>query len=130
MNSDTIADMLTRIRNAGRVLHTEVSMPGSKLKVAIADALKREGYIRDYEVIEDGFRRILRLELKYLDNEHVIAGIQRVSRPSQRKYTGYSDIPRVLGGLGVVIMSTPEGVITGQEARQRKIGGEILCKVW
>lgn len=130
MNSDTIADMLTRIRNAGRVLHADVSMPGSKLKVAIADALKREGYIRDYGVTEDGVRRTLRIELKYLDNEHVITGIQRVSRPSQRKYTGHSDIPSVLGGLGVVIMSTPDGVITGQDARKRKIGGEILCKVW
>jgi small subunit ribosomal protein S8 len=130
MYSDTIADMLTRIRNAGSVQHSVVSMPGSKLKVAIADALKREGYIRDYSVEEDGHRRNLRIELKYLDKEHVITGIERVSRPSLRKYTGYSDIPRILGGLGIVILSTPEGIITGQEARERKVGGEILCKVW
>lgn len=130
MYSDTIADMLTRIRNAGSVLHPVVSMPGSKLKVAIADALKREGYIRDYSVEEDGFRRNLRIELKYLDKEHVITGVERVSRPSLRKYTGYDEVPRILGGLGIVILSTPEGVITGQEARERKVGGEILCKVW
>ena len=131
--SDPIADMLTRIRNAQERYHPEVSLPSSKMKEAIARILKEEGYIEDYQVRADGAKRILTLKLKYKGKrgkERVIRGLQRVSKPGRRVYVGADEIPSVLGGLGIAILSTSQGILTGQEARQRRIGGEVLCYVW
>lgn len=130
MMTDPISDMLTRIRNASNAAHSMVEVPSSKLKTAIVDVLKSEGYIRDYEVKEEGPKRTLSISLKYLNNQSVITGIERVSRCSQRNYVGHESIPRTLGGLGIVVLSTAQGVISGKEARNRGIGGEVLCKVW
>ena len=134
--SDPIADMLTRIRNAIMAGHTAVAMPNSNLKASIAKILKDEGYISSYEVV-DGERKgqkVLRLRLKYVgerrDRRSVITGLERVSTPGRRIYSGKREIPWVLSGMGVAIMSTPKGVMTGQRARQLGVGGEILCKVW
>ena len=129
--TDPIADMLTRIRNAVSSKHDAVAMPSSKMKVAIAGVLKNEGFIRDYAVEMEGTRPMLKIELSYTGRkEPVLSGIKRVSKPGLRVYVQKREIPRVLGGLGVAILSTPEGVMTGQVARQRSIGGEILCYVW
>ncbi len=129
--SDPIADMLTRIRNANVVRHETVEMPASKIKREIAEILKREGFIRDAEVIEDSKQGIIRLFLKYgPNNERVITGLKRISKPGLRVYTKSTEIPRVLGGLGVAIISTSKGVMTDKEARQSKAGGEVLCYVW
>ncbi len=134
--SDPIADMLTRIRNAAMRGHVQVAMPSSKIKVEIARILKEEGFLESYEVV-DGARRghkTLRLRLKYVgERRHrrpVITGLERVSKPGRRIYTGKRDIPWVLSGMGVAILSTPKGVMTGRRARQLGVGGEILCKVW
>ena len=129
--SDPISDMLTRIRNASRETHPDVQIPCSKLKLEIAGVLKEEGYISDYEVEnrEDG-KKTLRLGLKYLEKKPVISGLKRTSLPSRRVYIGSKKIPQVLGGLGIVIMSTPIGVITGKKARKNNVGGEVLCKIW
>jgi small subunit ribosomal protein S8 len=134
--SDPIADMLTRIRNAIMAGHSVVAMPNSNLKASIAKILKDEGYISSYEVV-DGERKghkVLRLRLKYVgerrDRRSVITGLERVSSPGRRIYSGKREIPWVLSGMGVAIMSTPKGVMTGQRARQLGVGGEILCKVW
>lgn len=136
MNSDPIADMLTRIRNAVNVGHAAVAMPNSNMKSAIAKILKEEGYISGYEVV-DGARpaqKVLRIRLKYVgerrDRRTVITGLERISRPGRRVYTGKQDIPWVLSGMGVAILSTPKGVMTGQRARQLGVGGEVICKVW
>lgn len=136
MNSDPIADMLTRIRNAVNVGHAAVAMPNSNMKSAIAKILKEEGYISGYEVV-DGARpaqKVLRIRLKYVgerrDRRTVITGLERISRPGRRVYTGKQDIPLVLSGMGVAILSTPKGVMTGQRARQLGVGGEVICKVW
>ncbi len=128
--SDPIADMLTRLRNAIMARHNQVEMPGSRLKQAIAQVLKQEGYIRDYQVVEQRPQNLLRIELKYRGNRNAIDGIQRVSKPSRRVYVGYDDIPKVLSGLGINILSTPRGVMSDREARRRKVGGEIICSVW
>src|SRR5687768_8272503 len=129
--TDPIADMLTRIRNAVSSKHDAVAMPSSKMKVAIAGVLKNEGFIRDYAVEMEGTRPMLKIELSYTGRkEPVLSGIKRVSKPGLRVYVQKREIPRVLGGLGVAILSTPEGVMTGQHARQKAIGGEILCYVW
>jgi small subunit ribosomal protein S8 len=129
--SDPIADMLTRIRNAVSSKHDSVRMPSSKLKVAIARVLKEEGFIRDFEVVQDGARAMLKMDLSYTGRkEPVLSGIKRVSKPGLRIYVQKREIPRVLGGLGVAILSTPEGVMTGQVARQKSVGGEVLCYVW
>ncbi len=127
--SDPIADMLTRIRNAQGVQKTSVAMPSSKLKVAIASVLKDEGYIESYAVAEDGGKPTLSIELKYYAGRPVIERIERVSRPGLRIYKGKSDIPSVMNGLGVTIVSTPQGVMTDRKARATGIGGEILCYV-
>ena len=127
--SDPIADMLTRIRNAQGVNKTTVAMPSSKLKVAIARVLKDEGYIENYAVAEDAGKSTLSIELKYYAGRPVIERIERVSRPGLRVYKGKSDIPSVLNGLGVTIVSTPQGVMTDRKARATGIGGEILCYV-
>lgn len=126
---DPISDMLTRIRNAGRALLPEVEMPHSKLKESIAHILKREGYIADVSV--DGKTdKKLKLKLKYAGRKSVIEGIKRVSTPGLRRYSGATDIPRVLGGLGTTIISTSQGLMTGTEARKKNVGGEMLCVVW
>ncbi|RME89428.1 MAG: 30S ribosomal protein S8 [Anaerolineae bacterium] len=134
--SDPIADMLTRIRNAAMRGHVLVAMPSSKIKVEIARILKEEGFLESYEVV-DGARpghKTLRVRLKYVgERRHrrpVITGLERVSKPGRRIYTKKSDIPWVLSGMGVAILSTPKGVMTGRRARQLGVGGEILCKVW
>jgi small subunit ribosomal protein S8 len=130
-SSDPIADMLTRVRNALRAKHQKVDVPASKLKMEIARILKEEGYIVNFKLAEDGTQRSIRLYLKYTpSNEPAIACIQRVSRPGCRVYVGSGDIPRVLGGLGVNILTTPRGVMTGRDARKEGIGGELLCQVW
>ncbi|HEU4326385.1 MAG TPA: 30S ribosomal protein S8 [Roseiflexaceae bacterium] len=129
--NDPIADMLTRIRNACMARHTTVVMPTSKIKLAIAEILKREGFIRDYEVQEGKPSDTLQLTLKYTnDRRPVITGLKRVSRPGLRIYTGRADIPRVRGGLGLSILSTPKGVMAGHEAWHEHVGGEVLCYVW
>ncbi|RMF44171.1 MAG: 30S ribosomal protein S8 [Anaerolineae bacterium] len=134
--SDPIADMLTRIRNAVMAGHTLVAMPSSKMKVAIAKILKEEGYIRNYEVVEGKTpaHKVLRIHLKYVgerrERRPVITGLERVSRPGRRIYAGKKNIPWVLSGMGIAILSTPKGVMTGQRARQLGVGGEVLCKVW
>ncbi|NDC10012.1 MAG: 30S ribosomal protein S8 [Oxalobacteraceae bacterium] len=127
--SDPIADMLTRIRNAQTVNKTTVAMPSSKLKVAIARVLKDEGYIENYAVAEDAGKATLSIELKYYAGRPVIERIERVSRPGLRVYKGKSEIPTVLNGLGVTIVSTPKGVMTDRKARATGTGGEILCYV-
>jgi small subunit ribosomal protein S8 len=134
--TDPIADMLTRIRNAMGVGHPTVAMPSSKLKAEIARILKEEGFIAGYEVVdgESPGHKILRLRLRYVGERRfrrpVITGLERISTPGRRVYSGKRDIPWVLSGMGVSILTTPKGVMTGQRARQLGIGGEILCKVW
>ncbi len=134
--NDPIADMLTRVRNAILAGHTLVAMPTSKIKAEIAKILKEEGYIESYEVASDEnpAKAVLRMRLKYIgERRHrqpVITGLERVSRPGRRIYTKKQDIPWVLSGIGIAILSTPKGVMTGQRARQMGVGGEILCKVW
>ncbi|MCY0879413.1 MAG: 30S ribosomal protein S8 [Firmicutes bacterium] len=129
--TDPIADMLTRIRNANIVYREVVDVPSSRMKRALADILKQEGYIRDYELIEDGKQGVLRIHLKYGANrERVISGLKRISRPGLRVYAGYDELPRVLGGLGIAIISTSRGVMTEKQARELRIGGEVLCYVW
>ena len=127
---DPISDMLTRIRNAGSATLDEAVMPGSKMKSAIAEVLKGEGYILDYSVENDGPKETLTIKLKYYRDKPVIEGIKRVSKPSCRVYCGSSDIPKVRNGLGTVILSTPQGVISNRTAVESNVGGEILCFVW
>lgn len=129
--NDPIADMLTRIRNACMARHTTVAVPASKMKVAIAEILKREGFIRDFEVQKADPVDSIVITLKYTsDRRPVITGLKRVSKPGLRIYTGRADIPRVRGGLGLSILSTPKGVMAGHEAWQEHVGGEVLCYVW
>ena len=129
--NDPIADMLTRIRNAVMVRHDSVTVPSSKIKLAIANILKEEGFINDYEVVRSKPHREIKILLKYHDrNEPVISGLERVSKPGLRVYVEKKEIPRVYGGLGIAIMSTPDGVMTGQQAWRRGVGGELLCYVW
>ncbi len=129
--NDPIADMLTRIRNACMVRHTTVAMPSSKMKVAIAEILKREGFIRDFQIEEGQPFDTIQITLKYTnDRRPVITGLKRVSKPGLRIYTGRADIPRVRNGLGLSILSTPKGVMAGHEAWQEHVGGEVLCYIW
>ena len=130
--SDPIADMLTRIRNANTAKHDTVDVPSSKMKVAIADILEKEGYITKYEIVEDGNFKTIRITLKYGadKNEKIITGIKRISKPGLRAYVGKDDIPKVLGGLGIAILSTNQGIITDKEARKLQVGGEVLAFVW
>lgn len=132
MTSDPIADMLTRIRNANTAKHDTVDIPASKIKVAIADILVREGYIAKYDIIEDGIFKIIRVTLKYGadKNEKIITGLKRISKPGLRVYAGKDNLPKVLGGLGVAILSTNQGIITDKEARKLQVGGEVLAFVW
>lgn len=129
--SDPIADMLTRIRNANQVRHEKVEIPGSNIKRSIAEILKSEGYVRDAEFVEDTHQGVIRVFLKYgKGQERVITGLKRISKPGLRVYVNHDSIPRVLGGLGVAILSTSKGILTDREARQAGIGGEVLCYVW
>ena len=131
MMTDPIADMLTRIRNAVRVERPHVDLPLSKVKRGLADVLKREGYIWDWEEVEDKPSHQIRIFLKYGPNgERVIRHVRRISKPGRRVYSGAADLKPVLGGLGICIISTSRGVISDREARQRKLGGEVLCEVW
>ena len=127
--NDPIADMLTRIRNACKARHPEVSMPSSKLKAAIAEVLKQNGYIIDFRV-EGDVKKVLTIVLKYRDGEPVIEGLKRVSKPSRRVYVGADEIPRVLDGLGIAVLSTSKGVVSDRAARRENVGGEVLCYVW
>jgi small subunit ribosomal protein S8 len=131
MMTDPIADMLTRIRNANMALHDAVEMPGSKMKAEVARVLKDEGYITDWELRDADVGTELVVRLKYdRDRRRVISGLQRVSKPGRRVYVDRGSIPRILGGMGISVISTSQGVITGHEARRRGIGGEVLCSVW
>lgn len=129
--TDPIADMLTRMRNALAAKHQRVDVPASKIKTEIARILKDEGYITNFKVLGEGPRKILRIYLKYgPQGEKVISHLQRVSRPGRRVYVGARQIPRVLGGLGISVLSTPQGIMTGRDARRRNLGGEVLCYVY
>jgi small subunit ribosomal protein S8 len=131
MTSDPIADMLTRVRNAIRARHPKVDVPASRVKIEIARILKEEGYILNYKVAEEGPKKTIKIYLKYApDNAPVISEIERISRPGCRVYVGQSEIPRVLGGLGINILTTPRGVMTGRDAHKEHVGGEILCRIW
>ena len=129
--SDPIADMLTRIRNAVMARHDFVLVPTSRMKMSIARILKEEGFISDYEVLRGKPHRVIKIYLKYTDkNQPVLSGLERVSKPGLRVYVQQKEIPRVYGGLGIAILSTPKGVITGQHSWRQEIGGELLCDVW
>jgi small subunit ribosomal protein S8 len=130
MNTDPIADMLTRIRNAITARHPKVDVPASKLKIEIARILKEEGYILNYKVADEGPKKTIKVYLKYQANSRpVISELARVSRPGCRVYVGREEVPNVLGGLGVNILTTPKGVMTGRDARKQGVGGEVLCQV-
>ena len=130
--SDPIADMLTRIRNANTAKHDTVDIPASKMKLAIAQILFEEGYIKKYDVIDDGSFKTIRIVLKYgADrNEKIISGLKRISKPGLRVYSGTDELPRVLGGLGIAIVSTNQGVVTDKKARELEVGGEVLAYIW
>lgn len=129
--SDPLADMLTRIRNAGMVKHESVEMPLSKVKSGVAEILKREGYINDYQVVDAGKQGILHIDLKYDQHQgQVITGLKRVSKPGRRIYVKHDEIPKVMSGLGIAIVSTSQGIFTDREAREKQVGGELLCEVW
>lgn len=129
--TDPIADMLTRVRNASLVYHESVDIPASKLKIELARILKEEGFIRDYKVVEEGKHPVIRIYLKYAPHKRqVITGIKRISRPGLRVYAKRDEVPRVLGGLGVAVLSTSKGVMSDREARKAGVGGEVICYVW
>jgi len=131
MTTDPIADLLTRIRNAARAKHPRVDLPSSKLKVEVARILKDEGYLSNYKVVEEKGKKTLRVFLRYTpDRRSVITDLKRVSRPGSRRYVGKVGIRPVVGGMGVSILSTPRGLMTGQSARKAGLGGELLCEVW
>ena len=128
--TDPIADMLTRIRNAITAKKETVEIPASNMKKAIADILLSEGYVKNVEVVEDGYNGKIVITLKYNEKKSVISGLQRVSKPGLRSYSGIADMPKVLGGLGTVILSTNKGILTGKQAKAQNVGGEVLCYVW
>ena len=129
--SDPIADFLTRIRNASKVQKRTVDIPFSKFKLAISDIMKKTGFINDYSIIElENSKKMLSVKFKYFNGENAIAGLQRVSKPGIRRYVKYSDLPRVKNGLGIVIVSTSKGLMTEKQAKELKIGGEVICKIW
>ena len=131
MMTDPVADMLTRLRNASMAKHVSTNVPASRLKQNIAQILKDEGYIKDFEVVRDGAHSMLKVYLKYDDTRApAISGLQRVSRPGLRVYKAKAEIPRVLGGLGTVIISTPKGLMTGRDAWRQNVGGEVIAYVW
>ena len=128
--SDVIADMLTRIRNANSAKHETVDVPASNLKKAIADILTEEGYIKGYQIIEDGKQGIIRITLKYIGKKQVITGLRRVSKPGLRIYSSCEDMPKVMNGLGIAIVSTSQGIMTDKKARKENVGGEVLAFIW
>ena len=129
--TDPISDMLTRVRNANSVYHEKVEIPGSKIKQAIAGILKEEGFIKDFEVINDDKQGVIRVSLKYGPNrEKIITGIKRISKPGLRVYAKKEELPRVLGGLGIAIISTSQGVMSDKEARRKNLGGEVIAYIW
>jgi len=128
--TDPIADMLTRIRNATMARHSRVLIPASNMKIAIAQILKEEGYIKDFDVVRDTPQGTLRVSLKYVDKRPVLTQLKRISKPGLRVYTRRDSIPRVRGGLGTAIISTPQGIMTGRKAYQLGLGGEVVCYVW
>jgi small subunit ribosomal protein S8 len=131
MWSDPISDMLTRLRNANQAMHKSVSMPSSKQKEAIAKLLAAEGYVDGYTVDQEGPGKTLTIAMKYTpDRKHVVQGIKRLSKPGRRLYRGSGDLPRSQGGLGTIVVSTSQGLLTDSEARRRKLGGELICEVW
>jgi len=131
MTTDPIADMLTRIRNAVQAKHARVDLPSSKLKIEIARILKEEGYLTNYKVVEEKGKKTLRVFLRYTPDRHgVITDLRRVSRPGSRRYVGKTEIRAVVGGMGIAILSTPRGLMTGHSARKQGVGGELLCEVW
>ena len=128
--SDPISDMLTRIRNGGRALLPAVQMPHSRIKEGVAKILKTEGYVADVAVEGEKSKKTIKIRLKYNGKKNVIEGLKRISKPGLRKYVGSTEIPRVLGGLGVAIVSTSEGLMTGAQAKKKNLGGELLCYIW
>ncbi len=129
--TDPVADFLARIRNAIKARHQKVDVPASKLKLEIARILKEEGYVANYKAVEENGHKLVRVYLKYsVDNEAAISNLARISRPGCRVYVGRNEIPRVLGGMGINILTTPKGVMTGRQARKEGVGGEILCEIW
>ncbi len=131
MTTDPIADLLTRIRNGSRAKHSRVDLPSSKLKIEVARILKEEGYVVNFKVVEEKGKKTLRVFLRYTpERRSVITDLKRVSRPGSRRYVGKSEIRQVVGGMGIAIVSTPRGLMTGQAARKEGVGGELLCEVW
>ncbi len=130
MITDPIADMLTRIRNAALIKSEKVDVPASRIKLEIAKILKEEGFIRAYKILKDKRQGILRLTLKYLDNENVISGLRRVSKPGRRVYVGSKEIPRVMGGVGIAILTTSHGIFSDRACRRENLGGEVMCYIW
>ncbi|MFH7320257.1 30S ribosomal protein S8 [Desulfurivibrio sp. D14AmB] len=129
--SDPLADMLTRIRNAGMVGHESVDVPMSKVKYGLASILKQEGFIGDYQIIEDNKQGVIKIQLRYDErNQQVITGIRRRSKPGRRLYVKHDQIPKVMSGLGVAIISTSKGIMSDRQAREQQVGGELLCEVW
>jgi small subunit ribosomal protein S8 len=128
--TDPIADMLTRIRNAATARHTRVLVPASKMKLSLARVLKEEGYIKDIEILKDNPQGTLRLTLRYVDKKPVLTQLKRVSKPGLRVYTKKAEIPRVRGGLGIAVLSTPRGLMTGSSAYKQGLGGEVICYIW
>jgi small subunit ribosomal protein S8 len=130
MVTDTIGDFLTRIRNAQIRNKKEITLPSSKLLIAMSDVLKEEGFIKDFEEVEEDKRKKLTVQLRYVEGRPAIRGLKRVSKPGVRSYIGYRNIKRVLGGIGIEILTTPAGVMTGEQAIKSKVGGELLCRIW
>jgi small subunit ribosomal protein S8 len=130
MLTDPIADMLTRIRNAALIRAEKVDIPASRIKLELAKILKEDGFIRAYKILKDKKQGILRLTLKYVDNENVISGLKRVSKPGRRVYVGKNEIPRVMGGVGIAVLTTPRGILSDRACRRDGIGGEVICYVW
>lgn len=128
--TDPIADFLTRIRNAGRAHHKQVDIPASNMKAGLTEILYKQNFINGYSVLKDSPQGTIRIYLRYRDGESVIKGLERISTPGLRLYTGSKDIPRTLNGLGVTIVSTPKGLLTDAQARQENVGGEVLCRIW
>ncbi len=129
--TDPIADLLTRIRNANTAKHEWVDMPSSKMKLEMVKIMKEEGFIKDYKLSQDNKQGILRVYLRYTSREEpVIAGLRRISKPGRRIYVGSDEIPQVMGGVGIALLSTPRGILTGLKAKKEKVGGEVLCYVW
>ncbi len=130
MVTDPIADMLTRMRNAALIRAEKVDIPASRIKLEIAKILKEEGFIRAYKILKDKKQGILRLTLKYVENENAISGLKRVSTPGRRVYVGSREIPRVMGGVGIAILTTPKGILSDKACRRDNVGGEVICYVW